>query len=577
MLTSISIKNFKCLDDVKIELGNAVVFVGPNNSGKTTALQALALWGIGLRTWNEKKKGRPPSEIRTAVAINRNSLIAIPIPDANLLWRGLHVREVTRTEGKQDTQNIRIDIIVQGISQGKEWECGLEFDYSNAESIYCRPIRLPGNDPLKKMTVPEEASQIKIAFLPPMSGLASTEPKWEVGRINVLLGEGQTAQVLRNLCYQIYESKDSKNDWNELNNHITNLFGVKLFPPRFIPERGEITMDYEEKNRLKLDISCSGRGLQQTLLLLSHLYAHPQTVLLLDEPDAHLEILRQRQIYQLLTDIAESNGSQIVAASHSEVILNEAADKNLVVAFVGKPHRIDDRGSQLLKSLKEIGFEQYYQAEEAGWVLYLEGSTDLSILKTFAKILNFTEAVTCLEKPFLYPVANQPQKARDHFFGLQEAKKDLVGIAIFDRLDKDLQQNPALVEMMWKKRELENYLCQEDILITYAQDVGSSDIFSASEKERRGNAMRESITEISSALKKLNKFLPWSDDIKASDDFLDPVFAEYFKKLNLPNILRKTNYHILARYVPKEKIDPEIFEKLKVIVSVAKKANPSGN
>jgi len=78
----------------------------------------------------------------------------------------------------------------------------------------------------------------------------------------------------------------------------------------------------------------------------------------------HLEILRQRQIYQVLTEAARQQRSQIIAASHSEVILNEAADRDVVVAFVGKPHRIDDRGSQLLKSLKEIGFEHYYQAEQ---------------------------------------------------------------------------------------------------------------------------------------------------------------------------------------------------------------------
>jgi len=66
---------------------------------------------------------------------------------------------------------------------------------------------------------------------------------------------------------------------------------------------------------------------------------------------------------------------RIVAASHSEVILNEAADRDVVVAFVGRPHRIDDRGSQVSKSLKSIGFEHYYQAEITGWVLYLEGST----------------------------------------------------------------------------------------------------------------------------------------------------------------------------------------------------------
>ena len=45
------------------------------------------------------------------------------------------------------------------------------------------------------------------------------------------------------------------------------------------------------------------------------MYANPGAVLLLDEPDAHLEILRQRQIYQLLIDVARENGNQIIAAS----------------------------------------------------------------------------------------------------------------------------------------------------------------------------------------------------------------------------------------------------------------------
>ncbi len=58
MLTSIRIRNFKRFDDVDIELGKAVVFIGPNNSGKTTVLQALALWDIGIRRWNEKRKGK---------------------------------------------------------------------------------------------------------------------------------------------------------------------------------------------------------------------------------------------------------------------------------------------------------------------------------------------------------------------------------------------------------------------------------------------------------------------------------------------------------------------------------------
>ncbi|HKX60882.1 MAG TPA: AAA family ATPase, partial [Verrucomicrobiae bacterium] len=374
MLTRLRIKNFKRFSDADIELGQAVIFIGQNNSGKTTALQAMALWDVGLRRWNEKREGRTSPEKRPGVTINRRDLIAIPVPDANLLWRNLHVRDVKNVEGKQQTQNIRIDITMDGITDGKAWSCGLEFDFANEESFYCRPLRLSDDKQPQRMTVPLEAGQSRFAFLPPMSGLAAAEPKWESGRINVLLGEGQTAQVLRNLCFQIYEQPDQKAAWDAITSCIQSLFGAQLQPPVFIKERGEITMAYRDPAGSTLDLSCSGRGLQQTLLLLAHLYANPKTVLLLDEPDAHLEVLRQRQIYQLLTEVSTRQGSQIIAASHSEVVLNEAANRDVVIAFVGPPHRIDDRGQQVLKALTDIGFDQYYQAELKGWALYLEGS-----------------------------------------------------------------------------------------------------------------------------------------------------------------------------------------------------------
>ena len=58
MLTKLTIRNFKRFEEVKIELGNPVAFIGPNNSGKTSAMQALALWDIGLKRWNEKRSGK---------------------------------------------------------------------------------------------------------------------------------------------------------------------------------------------------------------------------------------------------------------------------------------------------------------------------------------------------------------------------------------------------------------------------------------------------------------------------------------------------------------------------------------
>ena len=575
MLTRIRIRNFKRFDDVEIELEKAVVLIGPNNSGKTTALQALALWDIGLRRWNEKRKGKSSPEKRPGVTVNRRDLFSIPVPSANLLWRDLHVRDVRRTEenGKSTpkTENVNVEIIVDGVVNGNAWSCGLEFDYANEESFYCRPLRLDkaGKD---RMPVPSDVENVRVAFLPPMSGLADREFVKQPGEVGVLIGQGQTAQVLRNLCYKIHQEREGGH-WDDLVGHIRHLFGVELLEPLYIAERSEITMAYKDERTNRLDLSSSGRGLQQTLLLLAHLYANPGAVLLLDEPDAHLGILRQRQTYNLLIQVAEQQSSQIIAASHSEVVLGEAANRDMVIAFVGKPHRIDDRGLQVLKALQDIGFDQYYQAEEKGWVLYVEGSTDLSILQSFAKTLDH-EAQASLERPFVkYVENNLPGRARDHFFGLREAKKDLVGIALFDRLNAELQSVRGLTETMWRRREIENYFCMEQVLLAYARYDLPDDLFGLAERAQREEAMTKSIAEVTKLLE-IDDLSPWSADVKASDEVLDRVFRLYFKKLKLPLHLRKSGYHLLASFVPKESLDDEITEKLDAIVATANKAKP---
>jgi hypothetical protein len=357
------------------------------------------------------------------------------------------------------------------------------------------------------------------------------------------------------------------------------LFGVDLESPQYIAERGEIAMTYREpgNENLRLDLSSAGRGLHQVLLLLAYMEANPGAVVLLDEPDAHLEILRQRQIYDLLSEAAGRTGNQVIIATHSEVLLQEAAQRDVVVAFVGSPHRVDDRGSQTLKALREIGFDQYYQAEQAGWVLYVEGATDLAILRAFAETLQHP-ARGFLERPFVHHVGNQPQKARDHFRGLREAKTDLVGLAIFDRIDDRLHEGEPLHEICWRRREIENYLCVPEALAAYAE-AGSpahSDgpIFSRPEAVRRQNVMRECMGDLLPPRALRDRLDSWWRTTKASDEFLDRLFAAYFEKLGLPNLMRKSDYHELARLVPRELIDTEVCEKLDAIVEVATRAKP---
>ena len=568
MLTRLTVRNFKLFEDIELDLGQQVVLIGPNNAGKTTALQALALWDVGLKRWLEKRGAGPVPAKRPGVTVNRRDLIALPVPTAKLLWRDLHTHTGGRYEdGRQRTEHVRIEIVVDGI----DWSCGLEFDYANEESFYCRPLRREDGE---HMPVPEAATDVRVAYLPPMSGLAANETRLDQGAINVRLGEGRTAEVLRNLCYRILEEEGGDERWERLDERIYKLFGSRLDKPKYIAERGEISMTYRPRDGLRLDLSACGRGQQQTMLLLAHMAANPGSVLLLDEPDAHLEILRQRQIYQVLGDTADESRSQIIAASHSEVMLNEAAGRDVLIAFVGKPHRLDNRGSQVAKALKDIGFEHYVQAEKMGWVLYLEGATDLAILLALARRLGHP-AEELLEAPYVHYVANQPRKAREHFHGLREAKPDLRGIAIYDRLEPPPEVDPNLPQLTWRQREIENYLCRRDVLLDFAESEGvrhGGALFGPNWRSH----MEECTTAIEQALDTLGQTSPWGPDIKATENFLDRLFARFYEQTDSPSLIRKTDYHRLAEFLNVEDIDPEIVEKLDAVVDAAQGSREGG-
>lgn len=568
MLTKIIIRNFKLFDEVEIPLGNGFVFVGPNNSGKTSALQALTLWHTGLQKWAERHASKDKNEIpakRPGVTVNRLDLVTLPVAEVDLIWLNRKVR-------RGSNQNIRIELIVEGISQGEAWKCGLEFDYANQEAFFCRPLKTGSDNNADRMEVPQKALDVRLAFLPPMSGLATEEALIQEGRINVLVGQGQTAEVLRNLCYRVYEGNTE--NWESLVRHIKDLFGVVLGEPKFLVNRGTVVMDYTDKNgETSLDLSSSGRGMQQVLLLLSHLYDNPSnTVFLLDEPDAHLEILRQRQIYNRINEVAECQHSQIISASHSEVLLGEAVQRDSAVAFLGAPHILGkNKQSHLMNSLREIGFEYYYGAEQKGWILYLEGETDLRILQAFAEKLEHP-AKKILQDPLVKYVSNLPNKAREHFHSLKEARNDLRGFLLLDRTDKELRNAENLSEFMWEKCEIENYLCNRTAIIAYVTEgLDKGDLFDSTEISEREETIKREMEKLEEASKILNRPEPFSDDIKASDDFLVPLFENFTASLNKPTsmALQKKDFYKLVERIPPEEIDEKVKVALDIIVDVA--------
>ena len=104
----------------------------------------------------------------------------------------------------------------------------------------------------------ESGNGVHFGFLQPMSGISTNEDKLTEGSISRKLGEGKTAEVLRNICFEILypdtphpKNYDAEDKWQKLCKGIKMLFGAELSKPEFVKVTGVIlTRVYGEWNSL---------------------------------------------------------------------------------------------------------------------------------------------------------------------------------------------------------------------------------------------------------------------------------------------------------------------------------------
>ncbi len=59
-----------------------------------------------------------------------------------------------------------------------------------------------------------------------------------------------------------------------------------------------------------------------------------------------------------------------------------------------------------------------------------------------------------------------------------------------------------------------------------------------------------------------------------TDDYLDPLFANYYQRLGIPQQTFKRDYHGLAAAIPIDEIPKKVIEILNIISKVAGRATP---
>ena len=469
----------------------------------------------------------------------------------------------------------------------------MQFRNQGEDLVYCTPDERTREHPELIAT----AAAVNVELLYPMSGLETEEPVLQRGRIDVLLGQGQTAQVLRNLCLLVHQG--SPQDWQRIVAWMARLFNVRFGNPTETA-RGSIDLFYRQESvREPLDIAVAGRGLQQMLLVFAYLYSHRRSVILIDEPDAHLEILRQKQVYVLLREIATQNESQAILVTHSEVILEEALDHNLTLLLAGRADDVAAK-SAIKNALKHFGAEHYVRAQECGYVLYVEGGTDLEILRALAKRISHPVAENWDERLNSFYVAdNFPDTSVDselarveggfgvtpqqHFHALRGMVPGLSGLAILDNDGRGRQDTSegGLRVCYWQRYECENYIVTPDTLRAFARnhyrDTPLFDRFENEIDETLDAAIREQVFggreqdfALWKAADEATGRLLWdarTERFKLSS-FAEEFFRRLADRLGHAMLLRNGELYRLVDYLPVDRIPDEVSEKLDLLAGL---------
>ena len=436
MIRRVVIRRFKRFDEVTFDLPGHVVLAGPNNMGKTTLLQAIAAWGLALERWRQLNDYQRHGGAYSYAPIARQTFSAVPLRDFGFLWRN-----------RIDRQNIEIE--VQSVHG---WEIAMEFIANSTEQIYVRP---------KHYIQPEtvRAAKLETIFVPPMTGLSTDEPVYQRPKIDQLLGQAKPGEVLRNL---LVEANHTEGAWEQLEGSIRDLFGYRLEAPD--ATGAHILVDYWD-GETRLDIASACSGFQQVLMLLTFLYTRPASVLLIDEPDAHLHIILQDAIYGELRAVATKKNSQLILATHSEVIINSVDPTELWV-MVTKPRPLGEgERLRLTGSLRVLTNTDIMLAAEAPGVLYLDGYTDLEILREWAWILNHPVSKMLLTNLFWKPAVAETRPgakgilAKDHYDALKLVRDNLPGLQLIDGdAHEDVQSTPitgqGFQRLRWKRYEI---------------------------------------------------------------------------------------------------------------------------
>ena len=532
MLKKFSFKNFKQFKhEVPVDFEPITVLLGANNSGKSTVLQALSIFQYCLETVRQKKDGAIVLETTTVAPEEFGPL---PMTSPADLW----------PSGKTNTP-----ISLKATFEDST-ELGFEIKYNfNRFSITPQPAGV----------LPASLDKWKLRYVPIHSGLSTREEGLLAPARNDRLRLQQHGSVIRNLLWDLKANHPKR--WKRLLDVLRELYPETNLDVTFDEDVDRfIGTGYTDKRLDKeLDLIVAGTGFQQVLQIFSSGLSQGSSLVLLDEPDAHLHAKLQSAMMDVFSELVREEGMQFILATHSPHLLAAAPSGALRVMIEGKAHPFAVTANQIetLDKLGAIDRMEVVPLLRTKAVVFVEDRDDRKYLELFArrewgddKTRAIFEGLT-----FLYTYQN-PIDAQAHVRAKQV--KDLLGtdalqglangrnprfLVLGDRdyrtSDQARSDHKAIEKAakgmkfdlkchLWKHNEIENYLMDqsavESALLESLRDKTQSEALKAYLQEawpRLLNAQKDHVKErIADLLQKKDRSLDFPNAARLAGEMM---------------------------------------------------------
>ena len=387
-IEKMKIVNFKTFKEVDFHFNDTInILTGTNNCGKTTVLEAIALWNecfiklIKQAQRSDKTIGISKGEYRLGNKTNYfdfEDIVSIRSPYYEDIFYNLDPSNKILLEMtiKNETDSITIGFTISKAS-GSNYEIRLsnikDFDYkkfNNFFTLFPNPINTLFASPVANILLNEEFK---------------TEP---VIRDTILRRE--SIKVLRNRLYNL-----SDDLFLELERAVSYILATDIKLDTKADKKRDTKIDYDIQLNPKdifKNIALVGSGTLQIIEILLSIFDEKKelNIILLDEPDSHIHRDIQMRLLDVL--IKHTQNTQIFITTHNESLIRSSKadyifhlEANMVKEYFPITYNTREsikkglQPSRQIKVLQSLGSESaldLINALEADRLLLVEGKSD---------------------------------------------------------------------------------------------------------------------------------------------------------------------------------------------------------